>query len=84
LIENKKIRKAPITKLGTEITDADGVKLITVFLGENKVLLKNFYTKKAAINSQINLNKGINYINIFAKDINGLISKKTYVVRYDA
>ncbi len=67
-----------------EITDADGVKLITVFLGEDKVLLKNFYTKKAAINSQINLNKGINYINIFAKDINGLISKKTYVVRYDA
>ena len=67
-----------------EITDADGVKLITVFLGEDKVLLKNFYTKKAAINSQINLNKGINYIYIFAKDINGLISKKTYVVRYDA
>jgi len=32
-----------------EITDSDGVKLITVFLGENKVLLKNFYTKKAAI-----------------------------------
>ena len=67
-----------------EITDADGVKLITVFLGEDKVLLKNFYTKKAVINSQINLNKGINYIYIFAKDINGLISKKTYVVRYDA
>ena len=67
-----------------EITDADGVKLITVFLGEDKVLLKNFYTKKAAFNSKINLNKGINYINIFAKDINGLISKKTYVVRYDA
>ncbi len=78
LINNNKIT------LKGEITDADGVKLITVFLGEDKVLLKNFYTKKAAINSQINLNKGINYINIFAKDINGLISKKTYVVRYDA
>ena len=70
--------------LKAEITDADGVKLITVFLGEDKVLLKNFYTKKAAFNSKINLNKGVNYINIFAKDINGLISKKTYVVRYDA
>ncbi len=55
-----------------------------MFLGEDKVLLKNFYTKKAAFNSKINLNKGVNYINIFAKDINGLISKKTYVVRYDA
>ena len=77
LINNNKIT------LKGEITDADGVKLITVFLGEDKVLLKNFYTKKAAINSQINLNKGINYIYIFAKDINGLISKKTYVVRYD-
>ena len=70
--------------LNGEITDSDGVKLITVFVGEDKVLLKNFYTKKAAFNSQINLNKGVNYINIFAKDINGLISKKTYVVRYDA
>ncbi len=70
--------------LNGEITDSDGVKLITVFVGEDKVLLKNFYTKKAAFNSQINLNKGVNYINIFAKDITGLISKKTYVVRYDA
>jgi carboxyl-terminal processing protease len=78
LINNNEI------SLTGEINDADGVKLITVFLGEDKVFLKNFYTSSAAFSSKINLNKGINYINIFAKDVHGLVSKKTYIVRYDA
>lgn len=66
------------------VQDSDGVRLITVYLGEDKVYLKNFYSQSAAVDTKISLKSGINYINIFAKDKLGLISKKTYIVRYDA
>ncbi|NIP38826.1 MAG: hypothetical protein GWO07_08800 [Candidatus Dadabacteria bacterium] len=77
------LNEKEISLRGT-IKDSDGVKLITVYLGEDKVFLKNFYTDSAALNTKISLKSGVNYINIFAKDKLGLVSKKTYIVRYDA
>lgn len=78
------VTKSNLLSIKGKIEDTDRVKLISVFIGEDKVLLKNYYGENAVIDSKINLKKGMNYINIFAKDIKGHISKKTYTVRYDA
>lgn len=67
-----------------KISDSNGVKLVAIFVGEDKVYLNTTNKLESTLSATLNLDKGINYINIIAKDSTGLESKKTFIVRSDA
>lgn len=63
------------------IKDKEGVELVSVFIGEDKVLLLPSAGKEVPISAKLRLNKGTNLITILAKDKGGLISRESIVVR---
>ena len=65
------------------ISDSDKVNLVTIFVGDNKVYLNSQNSKELDLSTNVELEKGINYITFIARDKNGLESRKTFVVRRD-
>jgi len=63
------------------VKDKEGVELVNVFVGDNKVALLPSAGKEIPISTKVKLNKGTNLITILAKDREGLISKESVVVR---
>lgn len=66
------------------VKDKEGVELVNVFVGDDKVALLPSAGKEVAISAKVKLNKGTNLITILAKDKEGLISKESVVVRRDS
>ncbi len=65
------------------VTDESGMELVSVFVGDHKVILLPSTLKEIPLFAKVRLNKGMNLITILAKDRSGLISRKSVVVRRD-
>jgi carboxyl-terminal processing protease len=65
------------------VKDESGMELVSVFVGDDKVLLLPSTLKEIPLSAKVKLNKGINLITILARDKSGLISRKSVVVRRD-
>ncbi len=63
------------------VEDPDGVGLISIFVGEDKVKLLPSSKDRVPFSTNVKLKEGINYITVFAKDSYGLTSKKSIMVR---
>ncbi|GBD38778.1 Carboxy-terminal processing protease CtpB [bacterium HR37] len=63
------------------IRDKDGVRLVSVFVGDNKVELLPAKEKTLPVSFRVELNEGVNVITVFAKDSKGLFVKESFVVR---
>jgi len=70
-----------VIKLYGEINDQDGIELVSVFLGDDKVALVPSTKTKVPVFLEITLDEEINLITIIAKDSKGLLSKQSFVVR---
>jgi len=66
------------------INDEDGIRLVSVFVGDDKVELLPSTGEEVPVSLKVKLNDGINLITVFAKDSAGLFSKETFVVRRGA
>ncbi|MER3445493.1 MAG: hypothetical protein C4291_01050 [Candidatus Dadabacteria bacterium] len=66
------------------VKDKDGVELVNVFVGDDKVALLPSAGKEVAISVKVKLNKGTNLITILAKDKEGLVSRESVAVRRDS
>jgi carboxyl-terminal processing protease len=80
----------PLSTTSDEITlkglikDKDGLTLISVFVGDDKVSLLPTTDKEVPISLKVKLKDEINLITILAKDSEGLLFKKSFVVRKEA
>jgi carboxyl-terminal processing protease len=63
------------------IRDKDGVRLVSVFVGDNKVELLPAKEKTLPVSFRVELNEGVNLITVFAKDSKGLFVKESFFVR---
>lgn len=64
-----------------EINDQDGIELVSVFLGDDKVALVPSTKTNVPVSLELTLDEEINLITIIAKDSKGLLSKQSFVVR---
>lgn len=62
------------------IRDKDGVRLVSVFVGDNKVELLPAKGKTLPVSFRVELKEGVNVITVFAKDSKGLFAKESFVV----
>ncbi|HEX3034605.1 MAG TPA: MXAN_5808 family serine peptidase [Thermodesulfobacteriota bacterium] len=70
--------------LKLSVKDKDGIQLVSVFVGDDKVMLIPSNHKELPIHTDIKLKEGINLITILAKDKEGFVSRDAVVVRRDA
>jgi len=70
-----------VIKLYGEINDQDGIELVSVFLGDDKVALVPSTKTSVPVFLELTLDEEINLITIIAKDSKGLLSKQSFVVR---
>jgi len=70
-----------VINLYGEINDQDGIELVSVFLGDDKVALVPSTKTKVPVFLELTLDEEINLITIIAKDSKGLLSKQSFVVR---
>ncbi|MCZ6639642.1 MAG: hypothetical protein O6830_06725, partial [Candidatus Dadabacteria bacterium] len=70
-----------IINLYGDINDRDGIELVSVFLGDNKVALLPSTKTNVSIFLELTLEEEINLITIIAKDSKGFLSKRSFVVR---
>ncbi len=81
------ISNPPLSTMSQEVTlngsvrDKEGVTLVSVFVGDDKVALLPSDSKEVPISAKVKLNKGTNLITILAKDKGGLVSRESIVVR---
>lgn len=73
--------KSSVINLYGDIQDQDGIELISVFLGDDKVALLPSAKTNVPVSVDIELEEDINLITIIAKDSKGLLSKQSFVVR---
>jgi carboxyl-terminal processing protease len=73
--------KLSVINLFGDIQDQDGIELISVFLGDNKVALLPSTKTNVPVSVDLTLEEEINLITIIAKDSKGLLSKQSFVVR---
>jgi hypothetical protein len=73
--------KSSVINLFGDIRDQDGIELISVFLGDNKVALLPSTKTNVPVSVDLTLEEEINLITIIAKDSKGLLSKQSFVVR---
>lgn len=73
--------KSSVINLYGDIEDKDGIELISVFLGDDKVALLPSAKTSVAVSVDLTLEEDINLITIIAKDSKGLLSKQSFVVR---
>lgn len=84
------ISNPPLSTASQEVTlkgsvkDKEGVELVSVFVGDDKVVLIPSASKEVSISAKVKLNKGTNFITILAKDKEGLISRESVVVRRES
>ena len=70
-----------IINLYGDINDQDGIELISVFIGDDKVALLPSTKTNVPVSIDIELEDEINLITVIAKDSKGLLSKQSFVVR---
>ena len=70
-----------VINLYGEINDQDGIELVSVFLGDDKVALVPSTKTNVPVFLELTLDEEINLITIIAKDSKGLLSKQSFVVR---
>jgi carboxyl-terminal processing protease len=81
------ISNPPLSTTSQEVTlkgfvkDKEGVELVSVFVGDDKVILLPSNNKEIPVSFKVKLNKGTNLITVLAKDKEGLISRESIVVR---
>ncbi len=73
--------KSNVVNLFGDIEDQDGIELISVFIGDNKVALLPSHKTSVPVSIDIELQENINLITVIAKDSKGLLSKQSFVVR---
>jgi len=73
--------KSNTINLYGEIKDNDGIELISVYLGDDKVVLLPSTKTNVPLSVDLTLEENINLITIIAKDSKGLLSKQSFVVR---
>ena len=67
--------------LSGDVNDNDGIELISVFVGDDKVALLPSSQTKVPVSLDLKLDEEVNLITIIAKDSKGLLSKQSFVVR---
>lgn len=67
--------------LNGDVNDNDGIELISVFVGDDKVALLPSSQTKVPVSLDLKLDEEVNLITIIAKDSKGLLSKQSFVVR---
>lgn len=73
--------KSNVINLYGDIQDQDGVELISIFLGDDKVALLPSTKTNVPVSVDLTLEEDINLITVIAKDSTGLLSKQSFVVR---
>ncbi|MCI0454015.1 MAG: S41 family peptidase [Candidatus Dadabacteria bacterium] len=64
------------------VKDKDGLEVVSVFVGDDKLMLLPSSYEEIPLSLNLKLNKGSNVITILAKDKKGLTSKESVVVRF--
>jgi hypothetical protein len=64
------------------VKDQDGVEVVSVFVGEDKIMLLPSSNKEIPLSLNLKLDKGSNVITVLAKDKEGLSSRESVVVRF--
>ncbi len=72
---------SPEISLVGDINDTDGIDLISVYVGDDKVALLHTVKQNVPVSFKLKLLEDINLITIIAKDSKGLLSKQSFVVR---
>lgn len=67
--------------LNGDVNDGDGIELVSVFIGEDKVALLPSTKTAVPVSVNLELENEVNLITIIAKDSTGLLSRQTFVVR---
>jgi carboxyl-terminal processing protease len=67
--------------LNGDVNDGDGVELVSVFIGDDKVALLPSTKTEVPVSVNLELENEVNLITIIAKDSTGLLSRQTFVVR---
>jgi len=70
-----------VINLYGDINDQDGIELVSVFLGNDKIALLPSTKTNVPVSLELTLDKEINLITVIAKDSKGLLSKQSFVVR---
>jgi len=73
--------KLNVINLFGDVEDQDGIELVSVFIGDNKVALLPSHKTSVPLSVDIELEEDINLITVIAKDSKGLLSKQSFVVR---
>ena len=73
--------KSNVINLFGNIKDQDGIELVSVFLGDDKVVLLPSTKTNLPLSVDLTLEEDINVITVIAKDSKGLLSKQSFVVR---
>ncbi|MEM7008874.1 MAG: MXAN_5808 family serine peptidase [Thermodesulfobacteriota bacterium] len=73
--------KSNVINLFGDIKDQDGIELVSVFIGDDKVALLPSTKTDVPVSVDLKLEEDINLITIIAKDSKGLLSKQSFVVR---
>jgi carboxyl-terminal processing protease len=72
-----------VITLNGDVNDKDGIELVSVFIGDDKVALLPSTKPDVPVSVKLKLDNDVNLITIIAKDSNGLLSKQSFVVRKD-
>ena len=67
--------------LNGDVNDKDGIELISVYVGDDKVALLPSSATQVPVSLELKLDEEVNLITIIAKDSKGLLSKQSFVVR---
>ncbi|MGH7849523.1 MAG: hypothetical protein ACREOP_04425, partial [Thermodesulfobacteriota bacterium] len=67
--------------LNGDVNDGDGIELVSVFIGDDKVALLPSTKTDVPVSVKLELENEVNLITIIAKDSTGLLSRQTFVVR---
>lgn len=63
------------------VQDSDGIELVSIFVGTDKVKLIPGNGNSVNINTSLRIEDGTNYITVVSKDTKGLSSRKSFVIR---
>ncbi|HVY55826.1 MAG TPA: MXAN_5808 family serine peptidase [Thermodesulfobacteriota bacterium] len=75
--------ESPVITLNGDVVDGDGVELVSIFIGDDKVALLPSTKTDVPLSVKLKLVDDVNLITIIAKDSKGLLSKQSFVVRKD-
>lgn len=67
--------------LSGDVNDVDGIELVSVYLGDDKVALLPSTKTEVPVSVNLELEDEVNLITIIAKDSKGLLSRQSFVVR---